>query len=139
MDLFCPDYTPFPCDPLQVALYATWLARIFKYSSITNYLSGLCFFLRQNGFAGIDYSGFILSLTLKGIKRKLGNTPTQAIPLLPSRLFWNLTENHGHNAWRAAILCSFKGLFKEKSNNAFGSCLDKTGFSVFPLGDGNYC
>ena len=134
---------PFPCDPIQVALYATWLARTFKYSSITNYLSGLCFFLRQNGFAGIDYSDFILSSTLKGIRQRLGNTPTQAIPLLPSmlrRLFGNLTENPGHNAWRAAVLCSFRGLLrKSQITHSDAVLLDKTGFSVLPFGDGNYC
>ena len=84
--LFFPNYAPIPCDALQVALYATWLARTLKYSLITYYLSGLAYFLRQNGVPGIDYSDFVLSSTLKGIKRKLGNAPRQSIPLLPSML-----------------------------------------------------
>ena len=72
---FFPDFSPLPCNATQVALYATWLARNLKFSSIKNYLSGLNHFIRQNGFPPIDYSDFVLESTLRGIKRELGNSP----------------------------------------------------------------
>ena len=111
--LFSYDYNPVPCSNYQAVLYATWLVQSLMYSSITNYLSGLNNFLHQNGQKGLDYTYFVLSSLLKGIKRKLGNSPRHAIPVLPSMLisiFSYLTTNPGHNVWRAAMLCCFRGL-----------------------------
>ena len=82
----CPDFSPLPCNATQVALYATWLARNLKFSSIKNYLSGLNYSIRQNGFPPNDFSDFVLESTLRGIKRELGDSPKQAIPILPSML-----------------------------------------------------
>ena len=84
--LFCPKYSPIPSDANQAALYATWLASLLRYSSITNYLSDLNYFLRQNGCQGLDYFEFIRENTLRGIKHTLGNALRQAIPILPSML-----------------------------------------------------
>ena len=114
--LFCPNYSPIPCDANQAVLYATWLARSFKYSSIMNYLSGLNYYLHQHGCEDLDYSDFVLECTLQGIKRTLGNALRQAIPILPSMLrsiFSFLRDSPGHNAWRAAILCCFRGLLRK--------------------------
>ena len=59
-----------PCPPAQVALYAVWLARSLKYTSVVNYLSGLNFFLKSEGAQPIDYKDFEVASTLKGIKRE---------------------------------------------------------------------
>ena len=40
-------YSSIPCNALHVALYATWLARTLKYSSIVNYLSALNYFFER--------------------------------------------------------------------------------------------
>ena len=68
---FAETHSPIPCDSLQVALYATWLARTLKYSSVINYLSGLNFFLKENGAVPIDFSDFTVKATLKGIRRHM--------------------------------------------------------------------
>ena len=100
----------------QVALYATWQARSLKYNSILNYLSGLNYFFKLHDFPVIDYDNFILSSTLIGIKRVKGDSPRQALPLLPNMLLKfvsNLRASPGHTAWRAAVLCSFRGLLRK--------------------------
>lgn len=129
--------TPIPCDSNQVALYATWLARSLKYSSILNYLSGLNYFLKKNGAQTIDYSAFVVNTTLKGIRRSLGDTPKQAIPILPGMLrnmFQFLTLKHGHTAWRAAVLCSFRGLLRKSQVTDSESVLRRKDFKIFPWG-----
>ena len=72
VDDFSVNRSPFPCSSERVALYATWLARSLSYRSILNYLSGLNYFLKQNGSAGIAYEDYIVAATLKGIKRGKG-------------------------------------------------------------------
>ena len=86
VNLYCEDRAPFPCANEQVALCATWLARSMKYSSVINYLSGLNYFFKLNGQPVIDYGEFVLSATLKGIRREKGDAPRRAAPLLPSML-----------------------------------------------------
>ena len=113
---FAGEFPPTPCPTAQVGLYAVWLARTMKYSSVTNYLSGLNFFLKQEGATPIDYTQFDLATTLKGIKREKGVPPRQATPLLPDmlrRIFSLLSPTLGHTAWRAAVLCSFRGLLRK--------------------------
>lgn len=129
--------TPLPCDSNQVALYATWLARSLKYTSILNYLSGLNYFLKRNGVPSIDYSAFVINTTLKGIRRALGDTPKQAIPILPGmlrKMFSFLTLKHGHTSWRAAILCSFRGLLRKSQITNSDSVLRRKDFKIFPWG-----
>ena len=107
MDDFSVNRSPFPCSSERVALYATWLARSLSYRSILNYLSGLNYFLKQNGSAGIAYEDYIVAATLKGIKRGKGDVPRRAPPILPPmmlRIFEHLTASAGHTALRAAML-----------------------------------
>ena len=75
---------PVPCPPHQVALYITWLAKFLKYSSLTNYLSALNFFLKSEGSSPIDYSNHFVRTVLGGVKRKLGLKQKVAMPLLPT-------------------------------------------------------
>ena len=71
---------------MQGDLYATWLAREFKYRSILNYLSGLNNLLREHNSPVLDYNNYILSSTLKGIRRVKGDVMKQALPILPCML-----------------------------------------------------
>lgn len=134
---FSDSYSPFPCPPTQAALYATWLARDLKYSSVLNYLSGLNYFLKQNSSSTLDYTSYELSSTLRGIKRLRGAAPRQAAPLLPGHLlhmFSYLTHNSGHNSWRAAVLCSFRGLLRKCQVTYSDSCLLRKDFQFFKWG-----
>ena len=137
VEAFSESHSPLPCDSAQVALYATWLARTLRYSSVLNYLSGLNFFLKQNEAPTIRYTDFIVASTLKGIRRDRGCPPKQATPLLPGMLmnmFAFLSTNPGHNAWRAAVLCSFRGLLRKCQVTASESCLQRRDFRFFGWG-----
>lgn len=134
---FSESHAPLPCPSGQVALYATWLARTLKYSSILNYLSGLNHFLRHNGAPPICYSDYEITTTLKGIRRDLACPPRQALPLLPSMLmsiFKLLTHNPGHVAWRAAVLCSFRALLRKCQVTMSDSTLRREDFKFFGWG-----
>ena len=85
IDDFSGYYAPFPCDPMQVTLYATWLARSLN-SSILNYLSVLNYFLTNNGSEQIDYCNFVFKSMIKGIRRELGDMTKCAMPILPHML-----------------------------------------------------
>jgi len=128
---------PIPCGSDQVSLYATWLARSLGYSSLLNYLSGLNFFLKSEGATPIDYRNFGVSSTLRGIKRERGCAPRQATPLLPRELmkiFGLLHPSLGHNCWRAAVLCSFRGLLRKCQVTSSESTLRRKDFAFFSWG-----
>lgn len=137
IDDFDGAFAPMPCSSDQVALYATWLARNLKYTSIINYLSGLNYFLRQNDSQPIDYKDFVIQTTLKGIKRIKGDSPHQAAPILPSMLramFTWLKDTTGHTAWRAAVLCSFRALLRKSQVTFSDSVLNRGDFTFHKWG-----
>ena len=78
VNLYCDDRVPFP-----VVLFATWLACPMKHSSIINYLSGLNYFFKVEWTATDRLWGVCTSAILKGIRRKKGDPPHRAAPLLP--------------------------------------------------------
>ena len=134
---FAETHSPIPCGSRQVALYATWLARTLKYSSILNYLSGLNNFLRQQGATPIDYGDFEIASTLRGIRRDRACPPKQALPMLPGmllRVFELLSTNPGHVAWRAAILCSFRALLRKCQVTLSDSSLQRRDFRFLDWG-----
>ena len=137
IDEFADSHSPIPCSAEQAALYASWLARTLKYGSITNYLSGLNNFLCMNGSPELDYSNYVLTSTLRGIRRKLGDAPKQAAPVLPSMLlgmFSFLTVNPGHVSWRAAVLCCFRGLLRKCQVTLSDSTLHRGDFRIMEWG-----
>ena len=134
---FALNRAPFPCSSKWVALYAAWLVRSLAYRSVINYLSGLNFFLKQNGEPPIDYGDYFVAATLKGIRRVKGDAPKRAPPLLPNmllRIFQGLTNNEGHVAWRAAILCSFRALLRKCQVTESESSLLRSDFSFYDWG-----
>ena len=137
VDLFATERSPLPCSSERVALYAAWLARSLKYRSVINYLSGLSQFLRRSGFGGIAYDDFIIKATLRGIRRVKGDAPRQAHPLLPGmllKIFRVMTGRPGHVAWRAAVLCSFRGLLRKSQVTMSDSALLRRDFGIYDWG-----
>ena len=91
----------------------------------------------MNGAAPINYSAFTVRATLKGIRRKLGDTPHRARPAFPSMLhamFAHLINSLGHIAWRAAMLCCFRGLLRKCQITASDSMLQCKDFKFFQWG-----
>lgn len=134
---FSASHSPIPCSSRQVALYATWLARSLRYSSVLNYLSGLNNFLKQHGATPISYVDYEIASTLRGIRRDRATAPKQALPLLPGmliRMFSSLSSNPGHTAWRAAVLCSFRALLRKCQVTASDSSLLRGDFRFYEWG-----
>ena len=49
-------------------------------------------------------------------------------------MFSRLTHNPGHNAWRAAVLCSFRGLLRKSQITMFDSVLKRKDLKNFQSG-----
>ena len=129
--------TPFPCDAQQVCLYIAYMKRSLKYVSITNYLSGLNNFLKENRQRPIDYDDYDVQCCIKGVRRVLGDATKQAAPLLPSQIsamLAMLTESPGHVCFRAALLTSFRALLRKAHVTQSPATLRRRDFKFYDWG-----
>ena len=80
---FCADYDqePLPGSLDTILLYITFMSMSFKYVSIINYLSAVWVFHKLNHYDHVNPSCFKLKMTLKGIKRSIGDEQIQARPI----------------------------------------------------------
>ena len=71
---FCDQYglDYLPCDSQRISTYIAFLSFLMVYSSILKYISGLCFYLKARGRAGIDNSDFVIRSALNGAGRMSG-------------------------------------------------------------------
>ena len=85
---FCDlyDLVPLPASEDQVCNYITYLTDSLKFSSIQNYISGLNYFHKLYSCTPVDMSSFLVSQTLRGAKRLLGNSTNSAPLLTPEQL-----------------------------------------------------
>jgi hypothetical protein len=119
---FCIEYgvlEPFPARLEVVLLYVTRLADRLCYSSIRQYIGGLWQLHKVLGYQHIDPNAFELYITLRGIRRVLGDTVEQARPASINDLrnifvYLNMDSSEDVAFWVAIILC-FRGLLR-KSN-----------------------
>ena len=118
---FCSEFhqQPLPASLDTVLLYLTFMADSFKYVSIINYLSALWSLHKVSGFSHIDPKNFEIHMTLRGIRRTLGDVTTRARPLSVSELLLiyamlNLRNTEDLALWCAILLC-YRGLLR-KSN-----------------------
>ena len=118
---FCDqfDMVPLPATLETILMYLAYLAESKAYNSIVNYLSAVWTLHKLNNFPHIDPSTFEIVITLRGIKRVLGNTTKEARPISVKelrRIFssLDLLDSEDVALWLACILC-FRGLLR-KSN-----------------------
>ena len=119
---FCDEFgveTPLPASLETVLLYVTHLADRLKYRSIKAYLGGLWMLHKLNHCDHIDPYTFELDMTMKGIRRTLGDLVVQAIParlwdLLNIYSTLDMYRSEDVAFWLAILLC-FRGLLR-KSN-----------------------
>ena len=80
---FCDTYNqvPLPASLDTVLLYLAHMADSFKYVSIVNYLSVLWVLHKVISHQHVDPKSFEIHVTLKGIRRTLGDTVHQARPI----------------------------------------------------------
>ena len=110
---------PLPADLDMVLLYIAFLAESRAYVTIINYLSAVWSLHKLHGFAHIDPSSFPLVMTLRGVRRTLGDSRSQARPLKVEelRLIFSMLDMDSSEdvAFWVAILLCFRGLLL-KSN-----------------------
>ena len=119
---FCEEFginPPLPASLETILLYVTHLAERLKYRSIKAYLGAVWILHDINGVPHIDPLVFELDMTLKGIRRTLGDLVLQAPPArlgdlldIYSTLDMRLSEDVAF--WLVILLC-FRGLLR-KSN-----------------------
>lgn len=137
IDEFAGLLSPMPCPPSQVALYVVWLSRTLKYSSITNYVSALNYFLKSEGSTPIDFTSHQVKTIMGGAKRTLGCAVKRAAPLLPTeltRMFSFMSGSVGHVCARAALLLGFRALLRKCQITNSDSVLLRSDFSFHPWG-----
>ena len=118
---FCSDYglDPLPAEIDTILLYIAFLAESKAYVSIINYLSAVWTLHKLNGIPHLDPSSFPITMTLRGIRRSLGDARKQARPVTVDELrlvFNSLDMENSEDVafWLALVLC-FRGLL-HKSN-----------------------
>ena len=119
---FCEEFEytpPLPASLEMILLYVVHLADRLRYKSITQYLGAVWILHDMFGVDHIDAHVFELTITLRGIKRTLGDLTVQARPatLVDLIAIFNkldLTLDQDLAFW-VAILLGFRGLLR-KSN-----------------------
>ena len=114
---FCEDkeFLPLPAS----SRFLVFQARSSKYSTVNNYLSAIN---RLHQFYGyqIDFREFyLIKMVLSGIKRQLGDTVKQKIPLTPRQMLHiyvqlDMSDEFVATSW-CALIFSFRTLLR-KSN-----------------------
>ena len=110
----------FPASAAVLAWYAQYLSYSFKaHESIVNYLSGAKTLHNLLDVDTSGFSGFILKMTLRGLRRTNQYVTKQALAITPEilhQLYYTLDHNNGDDAtfWAACLLMFF--LLLRKSN-----------------------
>ena len=128
---------PFPCDSNQVCLYVTHMMKSLQFVSIRNYLSGLNNLLQLEGYPPIQFNNYSVKRCINGAKRILGDNSKRAKPLLPRQLaaiMDQLTLATGHVCFRAALLCSFRGLLRKAHVTVSTATLHRKDFKFYKWG-----
>ena len=118
---FCQDLEliPLPATLDTILLYIPFMSECFMYVTIINYLSAVWVLHKLNGFDHVDPSSFEIKITLKGIRRRLGDSQVHARPITVSDLrkiydVLDISSTEDLAFWCAFILC-FRALLR-KSN-----------------------
>ena len=118
---FCDSYdrVPLPASLETILLYLAHLSSTLKYVSIVNYLSAVWILHRINGYSHLDSGNFEIVMTLRGIRRTIGDVSNQARPISVKELIviftsLDLSSSEDVAFWCAILLC-FRGLLR-KSN-----------------------
>ena len=116
---------PVPATSKLICLYAAFLAKRLKYSSVKQYLNIVRILHSEWGLPNPCEGNYFLKCTLRGIRRHLGDAVCRKAPITPSILrrilsALDVSEPKGASVW-AACLVMFFGLLR-KSNVLPSSC-----------------
>ena len=112
------DLSPFPASTYVLVWYSQYLTRYLKaHSSIVSYLSGVKTLHTLLGYSIHGFHGFLLKLTLRGLRRDNTHVVVRARPMTPSilrKIFYNLDHSNpihaifGEYAFWGSYYCSGK-------------------------------
>ena len=126
---FCGDndLIPVPADAQTVSRFLVFLARSVKYSTVNSYMSAIIKLHEYYGHPVNFREIFMVKLVLSGLKRRLGDSVIQKMPLTISQLLamYGLVDSDNilSQAMWCGIILSFRTLLR-KSNIVPGSLTD---------------
>ena len=118
---FCANagYNPVPASATVIARYIAFLARRLKYSSIRQYLNIIRILHVEQGLPNPLSNSYQVSITLRGVRRSLGDKATQKLPITPELLLViNKTLNSKdpqHTLFWGAALAAFYGMLRRSN------------------------
>ena len=137
---FCVVYDriALPASLETILLYLAFLAEKFKYVSIINYLSAVWVFHKVNGYEHVDPKSFPIVITLRGIRRTLGDVSIQARPVSVTELkmifsVLDMSVDEDLALWVAILLC-FRGSLRKSNVVEEGLAVEVNDVVVFPWG-----
>lgn len=82
---FCDiyDYQPLPASVECVCMYITYMCTSLNYTSLHKYVSALWMLHEYNGVESVPHKTFLITATLAGARRLLGDHTEQVDPLFP--------------------------------------------------------
>ena len=103
---------PTPVSSKNLCRYVAYLARRLCYNSIKQYLNIIRILHQQRGFSNPLEGDFLLTTTLRGVRRHLGDRVHRKVPVTPRLLLLllrglNLSQPRDANIWAAALLMFF--------------------------------
>ena len=137
---FCDEFglCGLPAEMDTILLYLAYLAQTRSYITIINYLSAVWSLHKLNGLQHIDPSLFEIQMTLKGIKRVLGDVRTQAKPITVKELrlmfsTLDMSDSQDIAFWLSLLLC-FRGLLRKSNVVEPGMAVLLSDMEVTPWG-----
>lgn len=138
-------YPPIPVQTVHLLQYAAFLARSLKPASVRSYLNIIGILHKEFGLPNPLLDNWPLKSLLTGIKRALGTTPNQKLPITPDILVrlhdsLDFTSSSDSSFW-AICLVAFYGMFRKSHLLPLSSALfdpskqlTKGDFKIFSWG-----
>lgn len=142
---FCIDrgLVPLPASSRTVARFLSELALTSKYTTVVNYLSSITTMHKLYGLEPDFRNSYFLTMTVKGIKVKVGVEVSQKVALSPQQLlnmniFVSLGDQLNRVCW-AAIIFLFRTLLRKShilpdSSNYKPHLINRGNITFFPNG-----
>ena len=105
-------FTPLPADTRTICLYAAFLARSLKFSSVNNYLGIIALLHKEFNLPNPLSDNWVLKSLPSGIKRVKGNTIKQKLPqtlhiLSGIHRVINLCTSYDSSFWDVCLIAFF--------------------------------
>lgn len=113
------EYSPVPASPTTICRYIAFLSRSLKFKSIKQYLNIVGVIHKELGYPNPLLNNWLIVSTLRGVRRVLGDTVHQKLPITPDILLrvhncLDFKSSLDASFWAACLIGFF--CFLRKSN-----------------------